>query len=66
MYKLDNGMWLQIVFCKPPKETDNEKIISEYTEMLTLQRGWSVITACKVNSETYPTDKWGVVLLREY
>jgi len=65
MYKLTNGMWIQIVFCKPPKETEEEKIVLEYTEMLNLSKGWSVITAYKVESDNFPTDKWGVVLLRD-
>ena len=65
MYKIADGMWIQIVFCKPPKETEDEKIILEYTEMLNLSEGLSVITASKVESENFPTEKWGVVLLRD-
>ncbi len=64
MYKIADGLWMQIVFCDPPKETDYQKILLEYTERLNLQKGWSVITAVKVECETNPTDKWGVALFR--
>jgi len=65
MIELSNGMWLQVVFCNQPKETEHDKILLEYTKILNLQKSWSVITAQKVENKTYPTDKWGVVLLRE-
>ena len=58
------NMLLQTTFCDPPKATEYDEIIKEYERKLLLTDNWSIVLACKVESKSYPTDKWGILLLR--